>query len=87
MDYIRFKSRCHFIKLMCLCNVASGKGNVVEGEGTAEIMGAPATTDILMEFPYVPPAAEAPDTCAVSYPDCTRYGYAERGQRGQTDAL
>lgn len=45
MDYIRFRSLHHFNELVCLCNVA-------EGEGTAEIMDAPATTDILMEVPY-----------------------------------
>lgn len=45
MDYIKFRSLHHFNELVCLCNVA-------EGEGTAEIMDAPATTDILMEVPY-----------------------------------
>lgn len=53
MDYIRFKSRYHYIELVCLCNVT-------QGEGIAEIMDAPATTDILMEFPYVPPLPKPP---------------------------
>ena len=45
MDYIKFRSIHHFNELVGLCNVT-------EGEGTAEIMDAPATTDILMEVPW-----------------------------------
>ena len=45
MDYIRFKSTDHINELIALNNVL--------WNDIAEIMDAPATTDILMEFPYV----------------------------------
>ena len=48
MDYIKFRSLQHFSQLINLCNVP-------EGTGTALIMDAPATTDILMEVPYQSP--------------------------------